>query len=87
MLSVNMNRDKKKADESKKIVENVQLKSRATISGSVQYDMRGRHSPSIKISEERLSIVKKRILYIPTYESQVTTLVIHKNVTYHLHTL
>jgi hypothetical protein len=59
-------------DESKKFVENVQLKSRATISGAVQYDMRGRHSPSIKISEERLSIAKKHILSIPTYESHYT---------------
>jgi len=59
-------------DESKKCVENVQLISRATISGAVKYDMRGRYSPSIKISEERLSIAKKHILSIPTYESHYT---------------
>ncbi|KAF0748689.1 Uncharacterized protein FWK35_00027376, partial [Aphis craccivora] len=59
-------------DESKKCVENVQLKSRATISGAVLCDMRGRHSPGITISEERLSIAKKHILSIPTYESHYT---------------
>lgn len=59
-------------DESKKFVENVQLKARATISGSVQYDMRGHHPPSTIISEERLEMAKKQILSIPTYESHYT---------------
>lgn len=59
-------------DESKKFIENVQLKARSSTSGLILSDNRGHHLPSNKISLDTLESAKHNILSIPTYESHYT---------------
>lgn len=59
-------------DESNKFIETVIRKKRASVSGIIQDDMRGTHSPTNKTSQERLRYAYEHLLSLPSYESHYT---------------